>query len=606
MSSEFRVSSIEMARQAKIEQHFMEFEMSYWRTITTLAIVALIAVQSATAQSPYAGNIPAAPRTDSSSAPATQFNTATSQYDKSPAPARPVNNHIAAPAYPTSNASYAQRAPLPAGANRAAVAYPGTYAQQPNPLPTNMAAPLQSRYASPPPQAVPIPTSVPAGYAIPASATQTSRMPVASASFEGKDWGRPVSFRQQPQDQLARPSPQLQGGPQAPAVNPEGRYTINELIALAETNNPILQRALEKIESARGDVVQASLYPNPRFETNNPEVFAGRQSAINFGYQQDIVVKGKIRLSRDVANQVVEQMKANFRNERFNLLTRVRQQAFVCMASERRVEVLHELANIAAGTRDAAIKLEKAGEGSQTDVLFLATEFERADVSYLGAVSISEGDHKELAAIIGMPDLAIKDIVGDITSTSPVFDEEYLKYFVTSGHALVAAANAEIARTTTQVRRDEVEAYPNPRMGPHYQQGVSPNTSQGWFTIQFDIPVWNRNQGNIRQARAEARGAAANRTVVQNELLRQAADAVSRYRAAKQVAERIQTVILPNAIRTQQLVKDGYARRVVDVTRLLQAQRLLTDTQINYIDASERLWLNAAEIAGLMQLENFP
>ena len=43
-------------------------------------------------------------------------------------------------------------------------------------------------------------------------------------------------------------------------------------------------------------------------ETNTPEVFAGKSSFVNFGFQQYIVTKGKLRLDKAAADQAVRKV----------------------------------------------------------------------------------------------------------------------------------------------------------------------------------------------------------------------------------------------------------------------------------------------------------
>ncbi len=40
--------------------------------------------------------------------------------------------------------------------------------------------------------------------------------------------------------------------------------------------------------------------------------------------------------------------------------------------------------------------------------------------------------------------------------------------------------------------------------------------------------------------------------------------------------------------------------------RLLEAQRILTETELSYVQSQGTRWRSAAEIASLLQLENFP
>src|SRR5262245_34219021 len=77
---------------------------------------------------------------------------------------------------------------------------------------------------------------------------------------------------------------------------PNRPLSLEDLEQLAQANNPILARDQARVESARGQALQAGLYPNPHFDTNNPEVFAGHNSTFNVGFTQEFVVKGKLQL----------------------------------------------------------------------------------------------------------------------------------------------------------------------------------------------------------------------------------------------------------------------------------------------------------------------
>ena len=160
-----------------------------------------------------------------------------------------------------------------------------------------------------------------------------------------------------------------------------------------------------------------------------------------------------------------------------------------------------------------------------------------------------EGERKQLAAVIGLPDLPIDERDGRFRT----------------GHARLRRTGAAAVRRVGKCRRAgrpprastrnqilheraRADAYPECDTGPAYQfSPYAPGNQQFWFNIQFDIPTWDRNQGNIRSAQADVLDALSNLGTVQNDLLRQAADAISRYRAARERAERIATEILPNA-----------------------------------------------------------
>ena len=152
--------------------------------------------------------------------------------------------------------------------------------------------------------------------------------------------------------------------------------------------NPILRRSLARIDSARGDAQQAGLYPNPSFDTNNPEVFAGPATQYNVGFQQTIVVKGKLRLERAAANEVVRQSEHGLTQDRFELLLTVRQQFYTVLAAQRRNQMLRQIREIAAASVRAAQARFDAGEGTLSEVLLLQTELARTEISLQTAQTI--------------------------------------------------------------------------------------------------------------------------------------------------------------------------------------------------------------------------
>jgi len=67
-----------------------------------------------------------------------------------------------------------------------------------------------------------------------------------------------------------------------------------------------------QIEAARGTAQQAGILPNPRFDTNNPQVFNGRNTLLNVGAQMEIPVMGKRKLDQAAATEVARQTEHNY------------------------------------------------------------------------------------------------------------------------------------------------------------------------------------------------------------------------------------------------------------------------------------------------------
>ncbi len=469
-----------------------------------------------------------------------------------------------------------------------------------NPAPPPTAAVNSSRRTNAPPDSTAIVVSHNAPELRPAVTTarlvRQEPLPAGNAVREG----------------MILPAPTLQPMPngrfpERVRLNGDGTITLDQATSLAIEFNPILRSAAAQIDSARGNAIQAGLWSNPRWDTNNPQVLGvGQNNLYNAGFEMEIPMKGKKRLDRAAAEQLIRQAIFDYRTDRANMLAAVRQQFYGLLAQQRRVEISRELVVIAKRAQDVAEALRRAGEQAEIDVLALSIELQRAEATLLNAERILEGRRRTLSATIGLPNLPVTQAVGRIDAQFPNFNETELRQYVALANSRVGSARAEVDRRRILSERAEVEPFPNPYTGPAAQWGAPHVQGQFWYNIQFNIPVWDWNQGNRRAAQANIRDAQASLNVLQNDLLRQAADALSRYRAARALAERYGRVIMPLSLRNQELNREAYEKRQFELARFLQAQRVLTETYLEYINSLEELWNSAADVGNLLQLEQFP
>ena len=124
--------------------------------------------------------------------------------------------------------------------------------------------------------------------------------------------------------------------------------------------------------------------------------------------------------------------------------------------------------------------------------------------------------------------------------------------------------------------------------------------------VLMQVPLFDRNQGNIRTARADIASSRADLQTIELTLATQAAQAVAMYRVAQRQADWYEQSILPKARETLQLTQQLYARGEVTFLSLLQAQKILTETELAFVEAQADRWSGAVAIADLLQLEQFP
>ncbi len=439
-----------------------------------------------------------------------------------------------------------------------------------------------------------------------APAAVHERMPEAQPEIARAAMPDTTTAAMQMRDDAAGPeaAPDVPGS--EPADGAPAELTLEYLSRLAVENHPLLQRDLARIEAAAGGALQAGLHPNPRFDSNNPQVFNGPNTALNVGIQQDIVVKGKLRLDRAAALRAQQQSEFALVQDRYGLLAQVRNQFYTTLAAQYRVDVLSRLLKITDLSVKIGKELVKGGTGDEAQVKLLEIDFNRVEADLLNAQQLLAGERRQLAAIVGFPELVNQKVVGSLTATPPSFDEELMRQFVTSENAMIQIAKLDIDKNRILLKRAEAEPYPNITIGPGYQYGFNKTQEQYWMTIVFPIPVSDRNQGNIRSARASIRDSTETLGAVQLDLLRKVADSLSTHRGALEQADRYRSQIIPDAREALRLARSGYRAGVFEFAVYLQAQRTVIDATKDYVDILEKVWTTAADLSGLLQMDKFP
>jgi cobalt-zinc-cadmium efflux system outer membrane protein len=400
-----------------------------------------------------------------------------------------------------------------------------------------------------------------------------------------------ASISARAQEVLPTPQP-FQGTP--------GSLGLDDLIRIGLENNPALKQAGIGIDAARGSAVQAGLYPNPTVTFSGEEI--GSQGGIHTlpFVSQEIVTANKLGLSRAAALREVDQAQFGLMNQRLILFSTVRKGFFEVLTNQQRLEVLDELVKLADQSYKNALKLLQAKQVAELDVLPFEVELGQLQAQREAAVREVVASWRKLAAAIGTPHLPYPRLLGDLKTNLPVFDFTKASAVMLGFHPNIQSAQAGIAKADLTLRRAEVEVVPNVTVGAGYSKNFNDNAHQATYQVSIPIPVWNRNQGNIFKAKAELAKAIQEVNRVANDLSRQLADAFGRYAAARKKAEYYQTVILPKAERSFELAFKAYKGGQFEYLRVIQAQQVLGQARLQYVQNLGEAWQAASELSGLL------
>ena len=389
-------------------------------------------------------------------------------------------------------------------------------------------------------------------------------------------------------------------------ISPDAPTTLPEFESIALRSHPHLRSAMAAVEAARGQAVQAKLYPNPVISGGSPQISGAYSQWYGFA-TQELVTAGKLRLAQQAALREVQKAEYELIRARFDVLTGVRDDFYQLLIAQRRLDIFKLLLDISTRSYRIGQELAKAGEESRADVLFWSIERDRAEVRYRNASVYVDAGRRRLAASIGLPRADIDRVDGDLFLPLPDFDLKALQEAVVFNNSLPRAAAAEVARAQWATERAVVQPIPNITLLGGYQRQVDlPPDDQGLVELMVEVPLFNRNQGNIRTTRAEIASARADLRDIELTLAETTANTIATYRTSQRQTRWFEEYILPKARETVAVTQLLYSQGEIKFLNLLEAQRILNQTELEYVQAQEDRWRGAVEIANLLQLESFP
>ncbi|MFO0809035.1 MAG: TolC family protein [Gemmataceae bacterium] len=188
----------------------------------------------------------------------------------------------------------------------------------------------------------------------------------------------------------------------------------------------------------------------------------------------------------------------------------------------------------------------------------------------------------------------------------PPYELERVRQCVLANHPDILAARVAVDRGNSWSRGARVEPVPNVTVSGGYVR-QNQNRSNDWtLGVSVPVPVWNRNQGNIRAAEAQVGQAVQEVGRVENELAERAATAFREFASARQRAERYRTAIVPKARETFELSQKAYKGGQFEYLRVLEAQRTVGQAELERVRALADAWKAASAISGLTLEQQWP
>ena len=380
-----------------------------------------------------------------------------------------------------------------------------------------------------------------------------------------------------------------------------------QAFALVLEQNPRLSAALARIEGAKGERLQASLMPNPQavLEIENfggedeQEGFDGAETTL--GLEQEIEISGKRGKRTEVADYGFQIARQQAIAETLRTLAETDYAFMRAAIAQERLALAEKRLALADKTHEAVKKRVSAAAASdiqhtKADIEQSAAKLVKSKVeaelaeaksvlaALLGMSIETLSDMQVLAALEGFPALPDKQALLDAVKDTP------------------QARAGEFARmqATSQLDLARAQGVPNPTFGLGVRRFNENDSTALVAGLSFPLPVFNRNQGSIKAAKAEIIEADALARQQDLNLRQSAIAAWEKLAAAHKEAEGYQGDMVPSAERAYAQASDGYSAGRFSFLDLLDAQRTLYEVQEARLDSLLALYEAKAQTDFLM------
>ncbi len=179
------------------------------------------------------------------------------------------------------------------------------------------------------------------------------------------------------------------------------------------------------------------------------------------------------------------------------------------------------------------------------------------------------------------------DIAGGLRRNGPLLTYAQLKESALADRPDLQALRRDQSRAAAELRLQIAHSKVDYTLGTEYrrQQGVNGKGNSLGFFFSADLPVFNRNQGEIQRAREEqgqieirVRALAA---AIEDEL----ETAHSQFQTSRELLEQIEGTMLAQARDVREITEFSYQRGDASLLALLDAQRAFNETMEAYNEA---------------------
>lgn len=384
-----------------------------------------------------------------------------------------------------------------------------------------------------------------------------------------------------------------------------GPLTLRRAVALALVHHPELAVFAQDIRIAEARRIQAQLPVNPavhlRIEdiTGSGDFRSGNRAESTLELAQILDLGGKRPARTRAAARGRELAEWDYAAKRLEVATKTTQAFVALLGTQRRLLLARETFTLAEKFAPLAQERVDAGRASPLEV----SRANLARASARIAVEQEKGQlavaRKRLSAQWASTTPRFSDAIGDLE----LLHEELPPLPVATGelqnNPQLARGETEHAQRTEQLASERAKVWPDLTLNGGVRRTEATQDTTAVFGFSLPLPLLNRNQGGIAEARAAIEKTRDLQRAAEVQLTTALAIAYEQLEDAEIQIKEYRASVLPQIDESFRLSNEGYEAGRFSYLEVLDARRSAAEARAQYLDALVRYHSAAAEIEGL-------
>ena len=374
--------------------------------------------------------------------------------------------------------------------------------------------------------------------------------------------------------------------------------TLNQAMSLAIEANPDLAIARREFDAVAATRTQAAMFRNLEISVDVEDTRSQtRQTTYWLGLPLELGGKRGARIesaerSRDVASSELDMRFASIR-------AAVIQGFYEVLSSQERLRLAQSSMELANRGLDVASRRVMAGKVSPVEETRARVAASGARIELNQATADLGNARKRLAALWGNPFPRFTEVTGELEMVPKLPTLVNLNDRLHSAPETIRAKQ-EVSRREAMLRVEESKRWPDLIVRGGVQRNAATLENVNVVGLAVAIPIFDRNQGNIQEARQRVAKARDEQTATDVRLRSDLAQAHQRLVAALQEVTDIQKEILPGAQSALDATTRGFELGKFNFLDVLDAQRTLFLARGQYVRALGDVQRTVAEVEAIL------